>query len=129
MQANYHMTRSNVMLSLHIFKKGSRAQPTNYRPMSLTSVVCKTLERIIHAHILSHLNYHNILCDQQHGCRPKRLCESQLITTINDIAKSLDAESQTDVIFLDLTKAFDKVPHYRLCIKLQHYGIRGTIHG
>ena len=69
----------------------------------------------------------HILCDQQHGFRPKRSCESQLITTINDIAKTLDAGFQTDVIFLDLSKAFDKVPRHRLCAKLKHYGIRGSI--
>ena len=123
-QLPYDRKQANVV---PVFKKGSRAQPTNYRPISLTSVICKTLERIIHAHILSHLNYHNILCDQQHGFRPKRSCESQLITTINDIAKTLDAGFQTDVIFLDLSKAFDKVPHHRLCAKLKHYGIRGPI--
>ena len=67
------------------------------------------------------------MCDQQHGFRPKRSCESQLITTINDIARALDAGIQTDVILLDLSKAFDKVPHHRLCAKLHNYGIRGTI--
>ena len=123
-QLPYDWKQANV---IPVFKKGSRAQPTNYRPISLTSVVCKILERIIRAYILSHLNHHNILCDQQHGFRHKRSCESQLITTINDIAKTLDTGFQTDVNFLDPSKAFDKVPHCRLCAKLKHYGIRGSI--
>ena len=120
----YDWKQANVV---PVFKKCSRAQPSNYWPISLTSVVCKTLERIIHAHIFSHLNHHNILCDQQHSFRPKRSCESQLIITVNDIARSLDAGFQIDVIFLDLSKAFDKVPHHCLCAKLQNYGMRGTI--
>ena len=108
-----------------IFKKGNRAHATNYRPISLTSICCKIMERIIHSHLFSHLESLNILCEQQHGFRPRRSCESQLITTLNDITKTTDSGLQTDIIFLDLSKAFDKVPHYSLCNKLSYYGIRG----
>ena len=73
------------------------------------------MERIIHSHLFSHLESLNILCEQQHGFRPRRSCESQLITTLNDITKTTDSGLQTDIIFLDLSKAFDKVPHYSLC--------------
>ena len=105
-----------------IFKKGNRAHATNYRPISLTSICCKIMERIIHSHLFSHLESLNILCEQQHGFRPRRSCESQLITTLT---KTTDSGLQTDIIFLDLSKAFDKVPHYSLCNKLSYYGIRG----
>ena len=80
---------------------------------------------------MNHLDAHNILTDSQHGFRPKRSCETQLITTHHDIARLLDRPDtkQVDAILLDFAKAFDKVPHRRLTHKLQHYGITGpTLH-
>ena len=77
--------------------------------------------------MMKHLDHHNILVDSQHGFRKKRSCESQLIRTINDIAKRMNAKTQTDAILLDFSKAFDKVPRKRLLLKLDHYGIRGKI--
>ena len=68
-----------------IFKKGNKHDPSNYRPVSLTSVCCKTLEHIICRHILSHLQHHKILTPLQHGFRSGYSCESQLIITMNDI--------------------------------------------
>ena len=67
-----------------------------------------------------------ILCDQQHGFRKHRSCESQLLTTVQDLASGLDNSQQIDAILLYFSKAFDKVPHQRLLIKLEHYGVRGT---
>ena len=76
---------------------------------------------------MQHLQDHDILVDSQHGFRAKRSTESQLILTIDDIARSLDSKSSVDVAVLDFTKAFDKVPHKRLLHKVQHYGIRGSV--
>jgi len=61
----------------------------------------------------------------QHGFRKGRWCESQLILTIQDLARGLDDRSQMDAILLDFSKAFYKVPHQRLLCKLNHYGVRG----
>ena len=52
-----------------VYKKGSRTNPSNYQPVSLTSICCKLLEHIIYSHIMSHLQNNNILCPQQHGFR------------------------------------------------------------
>ena len=109
-----------------IFKKGDRHQASNYRPVSLTSVSCKVLEHVIHSQIMDHYDRLGILTDKQHGFRSRRSCESQLIITIDSIAKSLAAGEQVDVILLDFSKAFDKVPHQRLLHKLDYYGVRGT---
>jgi len=109
-----------------VFKKGDRANPSNYRRISLTSVCCKVMEHIVHSHIINHLDRHNILSDQQHGFWKNRSCETQLILSINDLAKCIDDHSQTDAILLDFSKAFYKVSHSRLLIKLQHYGIKNS---
>jgi hypothetical protein len=67
----------------------------------------------------------NILTDYQHGFRKKRWCESQLITTIQDLASGIDSSTQIDAILLDFSKAFDKVSHEGLAAKLHPYGVRG----
>ena len=107
------------------FKKGDRSSAANYRPISLTSVCCKLLEHIVRSAITSHLDQHNILVDSQHGFRKGRSCETQLILTVDDLAAVLEESGQTDTILLDFSKAFDKVPHRRLLLKLHHTGIRG----
>ena len=110
-----------------IFKKGERHNPSNYRPVSITCICSKLLEHIIYSHISLHLKKYDILCEEQHGFRTNRSCETQLISTVNDIAENLDARKQTDVILLDFSKAFDKVAHKRLCHKLCHLGINGSL--
>jgi hypothetical protein len=110
-----------------IFKKGSRSCAANYRPVSLTSVVCKALEHVIHSHVMKHLEKHHILTDFQHGFRAKKSTETQLILTVHDISKELNKNNIVDVAVLDFSKAFDKVPHRRLISKLQYYGLSGEI--
>ena len=75
---------------------------------------------------MEHFDKNNyILCDEQHGFRKKRSCESQLVTTIQGIARKLrTGREQVNVILLDFAKAFDKVPHQRLLHKLNFYGVR-----
>ena len=94
-----------------IFKKGNRAETSNYRPISLTPVISKLLEHIIHSHIMKHLEQRNILTDHQHGFREKGSTETQLIQTVHDIGKYLDEKKSVDMAILDFPKAFDKVPH------------------
>ena len=109
-----------------IYKKGEKNKAENYRPVSLTSVTCKMPEHILCSNIMTHLESNNILHDAQHGFRKRRSCESQLIVTIQDLAHNIDSKVKTDVILLDFSKAFDKVPHKRLLYKLHHYGIRNS---
>ena len=110
-----------------IHKKGSKRDVRNYRPVSLTSVICKMLEAIIKNHILHHLELHSLLSDHQYGFRPGRSCELQLLRIVNEWTLCLDERKPTDILYLDFQKAFDKVPHIRLISKLQAYGIDGNL--
>ena len=111
-----------------IYKKGGRHLPVNYRPVSLTSVSCKLLEHLVCKHVRAHLEQNNILTPLQHGFRRGHSCESQLLTTIQDILKGVDNNTQVDIVILDFSKAFDVVPHRRLMSKMRHYGVNGQIH-
>ena len=110
-----------------IYKKGERTKASNYRPVSLTSVSCKLCEHIVHSHIMSFLDKHKILTTSQHGFRSGHSCETQLIQTIHDFTSSLDNKTQTDVVIMDFSKAFDTVPHNRLLLKCSQYGVDGKI--
>jgi hypothetical protein len=107
--------------------KNDRGNAENYRPISLTSISCKILEHIIHSNVIKHLEYKSILTDTQHGFRKRRSCVTQLVLVANDFAKSLNRSKQLDTILLDFSKAFDKVNHRKLLLKMDHYGIRGQV--
>lgn len=110
-----------------VYKKGTRTTASNYRPISLTSISCKTLEHIVHSNLMDHLEQHNILSDYQHGFRKRRSCETQLIQAVDDLAMCLNEGGQIDAVLLDFSKAFDKVSHHHLATKLHHYGVRGKM--
>jgi hypothetical protein len=110
-----------------LFKKGNRNIAANYRPVSLTCVICKILEHVICSHIRNHIDHHGILSSVQHGFRKHHSCESQLLITTHDLLKARDNNIQVDIAVLDFAKAFDTVPHDRVLSKLEFYGINGPI--
>ena len=108
-----------------VFKKGDKTNPANYRPVSLTCILCKTMEHVIYSQTMGHLDKHDILVHFQHGFRPNHSCETQLLNTVEDLSHRLDKRKTTDLLILDFSKAFDTVPHRRLLLKMKHYGITG----
>ena len=72
-----------------LFKKGDKTEPSNYRPISLTCILCKVMEHIIAVNLSTHLNKHNILYELQHGFREKRSCETKLIQLVEDLGRQL----------------------------------------
>jgi hypothetical protein len=109
-----------------IFKKGDKHKPSNYRPVSLTSICSKLIEHIVVSNVRRHLDSHDILAEEP---RAKRSCESQLITFVRELFNKVAGGGQVDAVVLDLSKAFDKVPHARLMSKLDFYGIKSKTHG
>ena len=86
------------------------------------------MEHIIHSHIMKHSDKDQTLSETQHSFRKFCSCETQLLETINNISSSINKREQVDSILLDFSKASDKVCHYKLLLKLDHYGIKGNIH-
>ena len=107
-----------------IFKKGI---PSNYRPISLTSICCKLMEHVLYSSIMDRLTQHQILREQQYGFRQGHSCETQLINVVEDVQRALDRQKKVDLIMLDFRKAFDTVPHQRLLCKLKQCGINGQM--
>ena len=110
-----------------IFKKGDKTNPGNYRPVSLTSVLCKVFETLVRDELYNHLVNNNLLSESQFGFCKGRSCVTQLLVTLHDWMENLDNKIPTDAIYLDLSKAFDTVPHLRLVNKLRGYGIGGNL--
>ena len=111
-----------------IFKKGDKSDPGNYRPVSLTCIICKILESIIYDHIMKHLIKNNLLTKCQYGFISKRSAALQLLTVLELWCNILDEDGTIDNINMDFQKAFDTVPHQRLLGKLRSYGITGDVH-
>ena len=106
-------------------KKGDQEFVENYRPISLLSLVSKVLERCVFNTIKDHIFCRINPC--QHGFLPGKNCVTQLIEVFDKIGKQLDRGKQIDVIYLDMSKAFDKVSHKRLLLRLREFGFGGNI--
>ena len=117
-------TSANVV---PVFKRGDRHQPSNYRPISLTSLVVKVMEKIVHSQIVAALESHNLISSFQFGFRCKHSTVDLLLRTVHDMALSLENRSSVHCLLLDFSKAFDSVPHERLLLKLEALGIRGHL--
>ena len=106
-----------------IYKKGPRYDPLNYRPISLTSVCCKTMERIVCSHLRAYLESNHLLSDNQFGFRTGRSTSDQLLLVYNSVSKHVDVSGICNVILFDFSKAFDTVYHNILLSKLSAIGI------
>jgi len=104
-----------------IHEGGDQSLVTNYRSVSLTSVVCKQTEHNIASYLRQVWDKNDWLYKGQHGFRPGYSCESQVITVCQDIADSLDNGDRIDAFIIDLLKAFDLVPHGWLLTKIANH--------
>ena len=110
-----------------LHKKGAKNQVSNYRPVSLTAICCKIMEKIIRSEIIKYLEENDFLAKDQHGFRSGRSCSTQLLETLELWSGFIENGMTVDCIYLDFAKAFDKVPHGRLINKLEAYGFNGNL--
>ena len=109
-----------------VHKKGDKQLPNNYRPISLTCIIVKTMERIIHCQLVYVLDSHKLLDDASLVFAVNVLLYL-LLQAVHDWAGSLEHRNSTHCLFLDLAKAFDSVSHSRLLLKLEALGITDNI--
>ena len=116
--------KSNIV---PVHKKGDKQFVNNYRPVSLLPIFGKVFEKILFNSIFEYLQENCLLCDNQSGFRPSDSCEYQLLSIVHDIYASFDCNPPKDVrgIFLDISKAFDRVWHEGLIYKMKCIGITG----
>ena len=109
-----------------IHKKGSKNDVKNYRPISLTSLIMKTFERVVKDELLLRVSHK--LSMKQHGFLAKRSCTSNLVTLCDSLALSLNENISVNVVYFDFAKAFDTVNHDLILHKLKHqYNIDGRM--
>ena len=106
-----------------LFKKGSKKDPLNYRPVSLTCILSKVYEKIVRRHIFHHVERQ--ISPEQHGFVEQKSCLSNLLESVELIIDMLEEGAPVDILYFDFRKAFDSVPHYRLLTKLESFGITG----
>ena len=110
-----------------VFKKGVAGKLENYRPISLTCVPSKILERIISQRIYDHMCTNNILHSSQHGFCKLKSTTTNLLECFNDWSITVLSKEQLAVVYIDFTKAFDVVSHPKLIARLHCYGVRGMV--
>ena len=125
---NKALIRSNGRLLLshrYLNKKGNRSDPKFYRPISFLSSVSKVFERLVHKQLMEFCFENTVFPDCQYGFLPKRSTVWQLLSITNDWAQAIDHGKRVHACFLDVAKAFDRVDHNILEVKLSSIGVRG----
>ena len=110
-----------------VFKKGSKGDPGNYRPISLTCILCKVMEGVVRDAVVEFLLLNNLICPSQHGFLPGRSTLTNLLEYLETLTRLIDEGHQVDVLYLDFRKAFDVVAKERLLAKMESIGVKGKV--
>lgn len=112
-----------------VHKSGDVFNPSNYRPISLTSIPCNILENVMYSNLVLFLESNSFFTSCQHGFRKHYSCETQLLVSTNDLFSVLHHSSTVHCVFLDFVEAFDTVPHCLLLYKLSKLNLDCNILG
>lgn len=110
-----------------LFKKGDRKLVKNYRPVSLTSNIAKIAEKHVHFLVSQHCHANSIISSKQHGFCSGKSTVTQIFSSVHFYTEQINQKGNTDVIYMDLAKAFDSVCHEKLIHKLKGYGFSGNL--
>ncbi|KAF2344900.1 Reverse transcriptase domain [Trinorchestia longiramus] len=113
-------------MSLVFLKRGTKKTPNNNCPIILTSLISKTIVRLLKVRITKHLDDQNLFTDTQHGFRRKHSCLTNLLDFFGEVDRIYDHAKAVNLVYLDFHKTFDKVPHERLMAKVETHGIQGN---
>ncbi len=116
--------KSNIV---PIFKKGDKALPSNYRPVSLLCCLSKVFEKLVAQKFMHYIKQNNLITEHQSGFMPSDSTTNQLIYVTDHILNGFEKGEDSLAVFLDISKAFDKVWHKGLILKLKNNGINGTL--
>ena len=124
---HYHMIGKLAKYTRMALKRNSEMNVSNYRPVSLTSVVCKIAESLRNDHIMIHFISNSLFSSKHFGFIKGRSTVLQLLHVLDTWVKNLEEGGQIDVIYTDFAKAFYKVPHCRLSNKFHSYGVNDQL--
>ena len=110
-----------------IYKKGAKGDPGNYRPVSLTSIPCRIMESCIRDCIVKHMELNKLIRPSQHGFMRNKSCTTNLLEFMEKVTAEVDQGNAMDLVYLDFSKAFDKVPHKRLIEKMKAHSVNGRL--
>ena len=122
-----HLYKSFLAHVFPIPKKGDKSDPSNYRPIAITSLISKTMETIVTKQLLAFLETNNLLSDHQYGFRQARSTGDLLAYAVHAWSSALESYGESRVISLDISKAFDRVWHKGLLAKLPMFGLHHTL--
>jgi ribonuclease P/MRP protein subunit RPP40 len=110
-----------------VYKSGLAADVSNYRPISLTCVACKIMERVVVCQMMYYLREHRVISQEQYGFLAGRSTTLNLLDALNDWTLAIDNKCSVAAAYIDYAKAFDSVSPLKLCHKLKAYGIAGNL--
>ncbi len=107
--------------------KGSKLDVTNYRPISLTNVFCKLMEKLVRKKVVDYLDTNALISPFQSGFRSGHSTLSQLLLAHSKYVESFNNRACIDAVYTDLSKAFDSISHTKLLVKLYAYGVNSNV--